>query len=413
MTSPQPPYEGQSSYPRDPARPPEYPQWPRLLDGTQQFPPRAPGLQPPGAAGAPKKSTTVKVVAIVAAVVVVVCCGGGASLALLRYKLNNTLQSTANNNSASDPPGLGKGSTDWTVAGKMGQAVNGHTFQYTVSKVKCGVPKVGTNDTPIVAAKGQFCLVTLTVKSISDRPMVFAYSLASANGVDGVPHQADGSAILWANYKPDQHLPFFGPMSRGDSQSGIVVFDIPKNVTLTNINLPDGFTARAKGTVSIATQPNSDTSPTVGTVSPSPTASAVVGKVGQAIDGHTFRFTVSKVKCGVAKVGSGATLFIEAKGQFCLVTLTVKNLSDTSTHFWADSASVNGRDGVAHTADRSAMVWANYDKENKRLSSWDEISPGDSPSAILVFDVPKNVTLTSINLPDSLTETGTVSIAVG
>lgn len=271
MTSPEPPYrrepthaqhlpQGARQFPR-PGPGIQQPGFPsnQQQAGTGAWPPGMPipnqpwpgSLPPPGqlasspGAAGPQKRNAAKVVAIVVAVVVVVCCGGAGALALLGNELKSSRQATANNNSVSDPfgsgqPNSGTGPAAPKVAGKVGQAVDGHTFRFTVSTVKCGVIKVGVNNFSKVA-KGQYCIVTLTVKNVSHLATTFWRDFASADGSDGVAYRADPDAM---DRNDKNHLPFWNNIRPGDSPTGDLVFDIPKNVTLTNFNVLDGLTDR-------------------------------------------------------------------------------------------------------------------------------------------------------------------------
>src|SRR5262245_21771627 len=53
--------------------------------------------------------------------------------------------------------------------GKTGQPVRDGKFEFTVQSVKCGVSQVG-EDPLTKTAQGQFCLVTISVKNIGDKP---------------------------------------------------------------------------------------------------------------------------------------------------------------------------------------------------------------------------------------------------
>src|SRR4051812_47104283 len=52
---------------------------------------------------------------------------------------------------------------------------------------------------------------------------------------------------------------------------------------------------------------------------------AKTAKIGQPARDGKFEFTVKSAKCGVAKVGS-SMLGEKAQGQFCLITVNVKNI---------------------------------------------------------------------------------------
>jgi hypothetical protein len=110
-----------------------------------------------------------------------------------------------------------------------------------------------------------------------------------------------------------------------------------------------------------------------------------------------FEFTVTRVKCGATKVGS-SLLGEKAQGQYCLITLRVKNIGKEAQSF-ADSAQ-KAYDGkkVEYSVDSAAGIYVNTD--NQVL--FQDINPGNTVTGTLVFDVPKGTKLTSLELHDSI-----------
>ncbi|MGY0236173.1 DUF4352 domain-containing protein [Longispora urticae] len=129
---------------------------------------------------------------------------------------------------------------------------------------------------------------------------------------------------------------------------------------------------------------------------PTPTASpspATVGLNTPVRDG-VFEFTVTKVECGVPEVRSGV-LDQQAKGQFCLVDMSVKNIGQRQTWYMSSSQRAFGPDGTMYGLDYGAALLVNFEHDNFGIT---EYNPGVGSSGVLVFDIPKTATLTHLEL---------------
>ncbi|MEU8194928.1 DUF4352 domain-containing protein [Microbispora amethystogenes] len=129
--------------------------------------------------------------------------------------------------------------------------------------------------------------------------------------------------------------------------------------------------------------------------------------LGDVVKDGKFAFKVTKVEKGLSQVGEGFTIS-RAQGQYVLVHLTVENIGDEAQMF-SDSAQklVDAR-GRTFDADSGAAALGLRDS-NAFLNN---INPGNSVKGILLFDVPKNLTLRSVELHDSIFSDGvTVSLA--
>lgn len=134
---------------------------------------------------------------------------------------------------------------------------------------------------------------------------------------------------------------------------------------------------------------------------------AAVAKVGDPARDGKFEFTVKKTKCGVNKVGNdllGAT----AQGQFCLVTINVKNIGKEAQMFDGSSQKAYAADGTEYSADGSAALYANKNAE----TFLNEINPGNQVTGVVVFDIPKKAEITKLELHDS-PFSGGVTVALG
>jgi hypothetical protein len=119
----------------------------------------------------------------------------------------------------------------------------------------------------------------------------------------------------------------------------------------------------------------------------------------KARDGK-FMFTVTKVKPGVAQIGS-KDFGVKAQGQFVLVTVKVKNIGDKAQTLFGDNQTlfINGKE---YSADTTAAIYLDDSK-----SIFEEINPGNAINGVIVFDVPKSATaFQKIELHDSLFSSG-------
>ncbi|MFG1759772.1 DUF4352 domain-containing protein [Micromonospora echinofusca] len=123
---------------------------------------------------------------------------------------------------------------------------------------------------------------------------------------------------------------------------------------------------------------------------------AKTAKIGQPARDGKFEFTVKSSKCGVTKVGD-SVLGEKAQGQFCLVTINVKNIGKEAQMFDGSSQKAYAADGTEYSADTGAAIYANKNAE----TFLNDINPGNQVTGVVVFDIPKKVTLTKLELHDS------------
>jgi hypothetical protein len=125
-------------------------------------------------------------------------------------------------------------------------------------------------------------------------------------------------------------------------------------------------------------------------------AAAQTAKIGQAARDGKFEFTVKSAKCGVAKIGTDL-IGDKAQGQFCLITVNVKNIGKEAQMLSDSSQKAYAADGTEYSTDTAAAIYANKDAE----TFLNEINPGNQLTGVLVFDIPKNVKLAKLELHDS------------
>lgn len=134
---------------------------------------------------------------------------------------------------------------------------------------------------------------------------------------------------------------------------------------------------------------------------------AKTAKIGQPARDGKFEFTVKSSKCGVAKIGSDM-LGQKAQGQFCLVTVNVKNIGKEAQMFDGSSQKAYAADGTEYSADTGAAIYANKNAE----TFLNDINPGNQVNGVVVFDIPKNVKITKLELHDSMFSGG-VDVTLG
>jgi hypothetical protein len=127
---------------------------------------------------------------------------------------------------------------------------------------------------------------------------------------------------------------------------------------------------------------------------PAPAAPAAAGLNSPVSDGQ-FQFTVTKVECGHDTVGA-SPLMKTAQGQFCLVSVAVKNTGDKAQYLDAGSQRAYNAQGQQYSADGAAGMY--LDKSNTFLN---QINPGNSVNGTIVFDIPKDAKLAKLQLHDS------------
>jgi hypothetical protein len=135
-----------------------------------------------------------------------------------------------------DPAGGTAAKAEGKQAAAVGTAVRDGKFEFTVSKVQCGVPSVG----PAALgqnAQGQYCLVTVKVSNIGDKPQTLDSSSQYGYDPAGRKLSPDDAAGLYAN--PAGGGAFLNEINPGNAATAVLVFDIPKDGKLTRLELHD------------------------------------------------------------------------------------------------------------------------------------------------------------------------------
>lgn len=127
--------------------------------------------------------------------------------------------------------------------------------------------------------------------------------------------------------------------------------------------------------------------------------------IGVPVNDGNFQFTLKSVQCGATKVGT--VLEKKAQGQFCLVTVVVKNVKKDPRTFDASSQKAFGADGAEFGADGAASIYVNENNE----TFINDINPGNQVQGVLVFDIPKTAKITKLRFHDSAFSGGVEVVA--
>ena len=134
----------------------------------------------------------------------------------------------------------GRGTVPITTAAKtpgLGDRVRDGKFEFVVSRVDCSRSTVGFEHLKRTAA-GRYCVITLSVRNIGDRPGIFVGRLQKVSDAAGTEFSGDELAGLLANRETQTSLRKIGA---GSKVSGKIVFDVPKGTKLSTMDLHDSY----------------------------------------------------------------------------------------------------------------------------------------------------------------------------
>lgn len=119
-----------------------------------------------------------------------------------------------------------------------GAEIRDGKFEFDVKSMECGLEQVGSGFSR-EKAKGQFCVVTMTVSNIGDESQIFSDGDQYAYNADGAKYSADGGAGLALNKGDKGFLPEINPGNSIDNVK--VVYDIPADQEIVELELHDSF----------------------------------------------------------------------------------------------------------------------------------------------------------------------------
>lgn len=125
---------------------------------------------------------------------------------------------------------------------------------------------------------------------------------------------------------------------------------------------------------------------------------STTAKVGEAARDGKFEFVVKSVKCGVPSVSDSSGYITKtAQGQYCVMSLSVKNIGDKRQMFSEDDQKLLNASNQQYSPDTTATLY----NDNNMDVFMGEINPGNSVSGSIVFDIPKGQTPVTAELHDS------------
>jgi hypothetical protein len=119
----------------------------------------------------------------------------------------------------------------------------------------------------------------------------------------------------------------------------------------------------------------------------------VTAKIGELAVAGDLEFTVKTVECGIHRVGS-SSFGAKAQGQFCKVTLTIKNNGDDKVSISDNDQILYDVDGKKYSADTGSGIYLDDS------ISFEDINPGNSLKGSILFDVPNGIKFDHIELSD-------------
>lgn len=193
---------------------------------------------------------------LVVAGIFAACCAGGATLAMVGNAAWRDLTSLGAEPAQADNPAQTSSPAPAPTTSApppaptqpgLNTPVRDGKFEFVVTSVSCGQEAVGL--APITRqAKGQFCVVDLSVENIGTKDQLLVDGAQKAIGLDGAEYGPDTSAGLIANANTSIWLNVVKP---GDKVSGKMVYDVPDDVKIVRLELHDSVFSNG-ATVSLA-----------------------------------------------------------------------------------------------------------------------------------------------------------------
>ena len=122
-------------------------------------------------------------------------------------------------------------------------------------------------------------------------------------------------------------------------------------------------------------------------------------QLGTPVRDGNLEFVVSGIRCGVPEVGSGL-LKRTADGQYCLAEVRATNVKDDARTLYEPFQKLVDSAGHKHSADLTMRVVF------RDQTLWDKIEPGQRVRGTMVFDIPKDVSATALELHDGIASGG-------
>jgi hypothetical protein len=112
-----------------------------------------------------------------------------------------------------------------------------------------------------------------------------------------------------------------------------------------------------------------------------------------------IQLTVTRIQCGVKQVGSGSLSRIP-KGEYCLVSITAKNVGDEPAIFYSENQYAYDAGRQRYIGDSSA----DHAMADKGFLA--AISPTNEFAGVIAFDLPQNTLIVHLELHESARSIG-------
>ena len=139
----------------------------------------------------------------------------------------------ANTLAAGLDPAAGHATRADVVAGRMHRTVADGRFEFAVTGMRCGVRQVGSKRLG-QKARGQFCLVAVTVKNVGPRAQTLDASWQTGYAPDGRAYPSEAGAAMFVGVPGPTVLESIRP---GVRVRGTLVFDVPRGTVLSSVVL--------------------------------------------------------------------------------------------------------------------------------------------------------------------------------
>lgn len=112
-------------------------------------------------------------------------------------------------------------------------------FDFDVTALRCGMTSVSSEGLEEKAA-GQFCLLDLKVTNNGDEPETFVSAEQHVRDTNGVAYAVAEQAAAFLN---DRSPTLLGELQPGETATGVLPFDVPSDVQLSEAVLSAGTSA--------------------------------------------------------------------------------------------------------------------------------------------------------------------------
>lgn len=170
----------------------------------------------------------------------------------------------------------------------------------------------------------------------------------------------------------------------------LIVLGAISSATQTKKTADKNYTGTANSTASNNNAPASQQS------------ASKVAKIGEPVRDGKFEFVVKSIQCGVTEVSFESYSSKQPQGQYCLLSLSVRNIGSEQQYFSPSNQKLIDSDKLQYSYDAVATLYKNNNQD-----AWGaQINPGNGVQGIIVFDIPKDKSVTSAELHDSSLSSG-------